>query len=132
MDFNKKMELAKRLVVTNWIFIALQLAALTLGIVFSCTNNMPDATLTLLIHCGVYFAYIIVEGLIEEYRFLRIMYPDCYKKSVPSHWTTRTINNYKAAKMCGDSITCTLIVQQGIKFGLFVFSFFVYGLLLIS
>lgn len=47
MDFNKKMELAKRLVVANWIFIALQLAALTLGIVFSCTNNMPDICLKL-------------------------------------------------------------------------------------
>lgn len=132
MDFNKKMELAKRLVVANWIFIALQLAALTLGIFFSCTNNMPDATLTLLIHCGVYFVYSLSEGLIEEYGFLTVMYPDCYKKSVPSHWTTRITNNYKAAKMCGDSITCTLIVQRGIKFGMIILSFLVYGQLLIS
>ncbi len=132
MDFNKKMKLAKRLSIANWVFIALQLAALTLSIIFSYTNNMPDTTLMLFVHCGVYLVYSLSEGLIEEYGFLRVMYPDCYKKSVPSHWTTRLTNNYKAAKMCGDTITCTLILQHGIKTGMVILSFLVYGQLLIS
>lgn len=132
MDFNKKMKLAKRLIIANWVFIALQIAALTLGIIFACKDDMPTATLTLVAHFAVFFVFNFVMGWIEEYGFLRVMYPDCYNKSGPSHWTIRLTNNYKAAKMCGDAVTCTLILQQGMRFGMLISSVLVNGIMLVS
>lgn len=132
MDFKHKIKQAKRLTIANWVFISLQLAALTLGIVLDIVYDMSTATQTMLFHFAVYFVYNLIVEWIAEYSYLRVMYPNLYPKSTPTHRLTRKINVYRSAKMCGDSIACTLILQSGMKTGVILLTFVSYAQLLIS
>lgn len=115
MNINEKTEQMKKFILSNNIFIALQIILVTLSVIFNFIANDGKVFLTVFIHIGVFVIYNGIAESIIEYSWLRKKYAKICDQTHYLRYFKLKNRMYKTAKNKKDTVSSTLILQSAIK-----------------
>ena len=122
MKLDNKNKLMKKLIISNKIFIVLQIILLGISILFNFIFDDTVAFVTIFSHVGIFVLFNIFIENITEYGYIIKKYENIYQDTHSLRWFKLKKLVYKTAKMNGDTITTSLVTQFFIKCAIIAFN----------